>query len=76
MNDIIEPIKKKRGRKPKLIDNSIVNDPPILKILKKRGRKPKNTLNTSTEQSQQSKELDNINTKTIDIELSKELDLK
>lgn len=75
MNDIIEPIKKKRGRKPKLIDNSIVNDPPIIKILKKRGRKPKNTLNTSTEQSQQSKELDNINTKTIDIELSKELDL-
>jgi len=65
MDNIESIVKKKRGRKPKIIDNAIIESNSV-PVLKKRGRKPKNQL------------IENINTNksnNIDIELSKELDL-
>ena len=64
-------VKKKRGRKPKIIiENNTISESNGITILKKRGRKPKNQL------------IDNINVNIsndinnkVEIELSKELDL-
>jgi len=71
MNELeLNIVKKKRGRKPKIIDNTTIPEPPIKAILKKRGRKPKNQLIENININITS----DINNK-VDIELSKELDL-
>jgi hypothetical protein len=43
MDNIESIVKKKRGRKPKIIDNAIIESNSV-PVLKKRGRKPKNQL--------------------------------
>ena len=69
MNNIdLTTIKKKRGRKPKLIIPNVVVETNDIVVLKKRGRKPKNKL------------IENINTSIdidnkVNISLSQDLDL-